>query len=231
MLGITLSNDQFPDKRFDFQFANPPYGYEWSKDDDAVTSREHMQNNHRVRQELGQRGVKPSSTTASTPTKPAAKPPSSPTTSSARRLEINNPQSKIPNRHSQILLIPPPPEQSARDMRCQDSRLQNTRLKTRSSESINPQWRRSDRIACSSVPIGAGANDTRRAPVFLCLESCRLGSSPKALVQPSPESLQSRSRRFRPAPEVASRGNPPRRWPQPRSRIHLTASIGQKNRC
>jgi len=28
MLGSTLSNDQLPDKRFDFQFDNPPYGYE-----------------------------------------------------------------------------------------------------------------------------------------------------------------------------------------------------------
>jgi len=26
------------DKRFDFQFVNPPYGYEWSKDYDAVTT-------------------------------------------------------------------------------------------------------------------------------------------------------------------------------------------------
>jgi len=38
MLGSTLSNDQLSDKRFDFQFVNPPYGYEWSKDDDAVTT-------------------------------------------------------------------------------------------------------------------------------------------------------------------------------------------------
>ena len=27
------------EKRFDFQFVNPPYGYEWSKDYDAVTTR------------------------------------------------------------------------------------------------------------------------------------------------------------------------------------------------
>ena len=37
-LGSTLSNDQLGDKRFDFQFVNPPYGYEWSKDYDAVTT-------------------------------------------------------------------------------------------------------------------------------------------------------------------------------------------------
>lgn len=37
-LGSTLSNDQLADKRFDFQFVNPPYGYEWSKDFDAVTA-------------------------------------------------------------------------------------------------------------------------------------------------------------------------------------------------
>jgi len=58
-LGSTLSNDPLSDKRFDFQFVTPPYGYEWSKDDDAVTSREPMQNNPRVRQRLGQRGLKP----------------------------------------------------------------------------------------------------------------------------------------------------------------------------
>ena len=38
-LGSTLSNDQLSDKRFDSQFVNPPYGYEWSKDFDAVTTR------------------------------------------------------------------------------------------------------------------------------------------------------------------------------------------------
>jgi len=38
MLGSTLSNDPLADKRFDFQFVNPPYGYEWSKDYDAVTT-------------------------------------------------------------------------------------------------------------------------------------------------------------------------------------------------
>ena len=42
MLGSTLSNDPLSDKRFDFQFVNPPYGYEWSKDYDAVTTREPM---------------------------------------------------------------------------------------------------------------------------------------------------------------------------------------------
>jgi len=39
VLGSTLSNDQLSDKRFDFQFVNPPYGYEWSKDYDAATTR------------------------------------------------------------------------------------------------------------------------------------------------------------------------------------------------
>jgi len=38
MNSSTLSNDQLPDKRFDFQFVNPPYGNEWSKDYDAVTT-------------------------------------------------------------------------------------------------------------------------------------------------------------------------------------------------
>jgi|GEM_PF-3300697 len=37
-LGSTLSNDQLADKRFDFQFVNPPSGYEWSKDCDVVTT-------------------------------------------------------------------------------------------------------------------------------------------------------------------------------------------------
>ena len=57
-LGSTLSNDPLSDKRFDFQFVNPPYGYERSKDYDAVTTREPMQNNPSVRQRLGQRGLK-----------------------------------------------------------------------------------------------------------------------------------------------------------------------------
>jgi len=39
MPGSTLSNDLLSDKRFDFQFVNPPYGYKWSKDYDAVTTR------------------------------------------------------------------------------------------------------------------------------------------------------------------------------------------------
>ena len=64
MLGITLSNDPLADKRFDFQFVNPPYGYEWSKDFDAVTTREPMQNNPSVRQRYGQRGLKPETLTA-----------------------------------------------------------------------------------------------------------------------------------------------------------------------
>ena len=37
-LGSTLSNDQLSGMRFDLQFVNPPYGYEWSKDFDAVTA-------------------------------------------------------------------------------------------------------------------------------------------------------------------------------------------------
>jgi hypothetical protein len=59
MLGSTLSNDPLSEKCFDFQFVNPPYGYECSKDDDAVTTREPMQNNPSVRHRLGQRGLKP----------------------------------------------------------------------------------------------------------------------------------------------------------------------------
>ena len=37
-LGSTLSQDQLSEMRFDLQFVNPPYGYEWSKDFDAVTA-------------------------------------------------------------------------------------------------------------------------------------------------------------------------------------------------
>jgi len=57
-LGSTLSHDPLADKRFDFPFVNPPYGYEWSKDAAAVTIREPMRNNPRVREMLGQRGIK-----------------------------------------------------------------------------------------------------------------------------------------------------------------------------
>jgi type I restriction enzyme M protein len=32
----TLSNDQHPDKKFDYILSNPPYGVEWKKDQDAV---------------------------------------------------------------------------------------------------------------------------------------------------------------------------------------------------
>jgi len=39
MNSSTLSNDPLADKRFDSQFVYPPYGYEWSKDYDAVTTR------------------------------------------------------------------------------------------------------------------------------------------------------------------------------------------------
>ena len=46
-----------PDKRFDFQFVNPPYGYEWSKDFVAVTTRVPMQNNPNVRQKLALHGI------------------------------------------------------------------------------------------------------------------------------------------------------------------------------
>jgi len=52
MLVSTLSNDQLPGNRLDFQFVNPPYGYEWSKGFDAVGTREPMQNNPSVRQRL-----------------------------------------------------------------------------------------------------------------------------------------------------------------------------------
>lgn len=34
--GNTLTNDQFPDKKFHFQLANPPYGVTWAKDYDTV---------------------------------------------------------------------------------------------------------------------------------------------------------------------------------------------------
>ena len=40
MLGSTPFNDPLADKRFDFQFVNPPYGFEWSKDYNAVTTRD-----------------------------------------------------------------------------------------------------------------------------------------------------------------------------------------------
>lgn len=36
-LGSTLGNDQFGALSFDYQFANPPYGFEWKVDRDAVT--------------------------------------------------------------------------------------------------------------------------------------------------------------------------------------------------
>ncbi len=36
--GSTLSDDQLSNMRFDLQFVNPPYGYEWSKDYEAVTA-------------------------------------------------------------------------------------------------------------------------------------------------------------------------------------------------
>lgn len=35
-LGSTLSDDQLAHMRFDYQFVNPPYGFEWSKDEAAV---------------------------------------------------------------------------------------------------------------------------------------------------------------------------------------------------
>jgi type I restriction enzyme M protein len=35
-LGSTLSNDNFEDMRFDYQFANPPYGTEWKADESDV---------------------------------------------------------------------------------------------------------------------------------------------------------------------------------------------------
>ncbi len=35
-LGSTLSNDQLADRHFDYQFANPPYGFEWKPDQGDV---------------------------------------------------------------------------------------------------------------------------------------------------------------------------------------------------
>ena len=58
MIASFLSNDPLADKRFDFPFVNPSYGYECRKDAAAVTTREPMRNNPRVRQRLGQRGIK-----------------------------------------------------------------------------------------------------------------------------------------------------------------------------
>jgi hypothetical protein len=60
-LGRTIATDPLEDKLFDFQFVNPPCGYEWSEDHDAVTIREPMQSNLSVRQRPGQRGLKPES--------------------------------------------------------------------------------------------------------------------------------------------------------------------------
>jgi type I restriction enzyme M protein len=37
-LGSTLAKDQFGKTTFDLQFANPPYGYKWEADKDAVTT-------------------------------------------------------------------------------------------------------------------------------------------------------------------------------------------------
>lgn len=36
VLGSTLASDAFAGRRFDYQFANPPYGYEWKADSAAV---------------------------------------------------------------------------------------------------------------------------------------------------------------------------------------------------
>jgi type I restriction enzyme M protein len=36
VLGSTLAGDAFAGRGFDYQFANPPYGYEWKADKDAV---------------------------------------------------------------------------------------------------------------------------------------------------------------------------------------------------
>jgi type I restriction enzyme M protein len=35
-LGSTLSNDQLSDRHFDYQFANPPYGFEWKADKEDI---------------------------------------------------------------------------------------------------------------------------------------------------------------------------------------------------
>lgn len=39
--GNTFTNDRFPDKRFHYQLANPPYGVTWSKDKKFITN-EHL---------------------------------------------------------------------------------------------------------------------------------------------------------------------------------------------
>jgi len=39
-LGITLSDDQLAKRRFDYQFVNLPYGYEWSNGEAKVTTDE-----------------------------------------------------------------------------------------------------------------------------------------------------------------------------------------------
>jgi type I restriction enzyme M protein len=36
MFGSTLSNDQLPQRHFDYLIANPPYGKDWKRDEDAV---------------------------------------------------------------------------------------------------------------------------------------------------------------------------------------------------
>ncbi len=38
----TLSNDQFPDKKFDFMISNPPYGRKWELDKEAVQKESEM---------------------------------------------------------------------------------------------------------------------------------------------------------------------------------------------
>ena len=41
-LGSTLASDQFAGKTFDYQFANPPYGYKWEADRAAVINEAHL---------------------------------------------------------------------------------------------------------------------------------------------------------------------------------------------
>lgn len=38
LFGSTLSNDRFPGRRFDYLIANPPYGKDWKRDQEAVQS-------------------------------------------------------------------------------------------------------------------------------------------------------------------------------------------------
>jgi hypothetical protein len=71
--------------------------------------------------------------------------------------------------------------------------------------------------------MSVDANDLREALFVFCLVSSSLESPPQAAVQPSPESIQSRSGRIRPKPNLAGPRNPFGRRAHPGSRIHLTS--------